>query len=130
MRVPPTIGGGKGDPEFELELVGLTTSCVLAVAVAICATRLGLLPLLCTKLATNCKGPKAEPCSLPSGDTAKAVPRVITKSKLMAEILITHLRPIGGRSVPDPFLWVGRITTGWRNDVVLLLLERGVKVPV
>ena len=120
--------GGKVD---EFELVGVTTSgCAAAVAVAICGTTLGLLLLLCIKLATSCIGPKAEPCSLPSGDTANAVPMVIIKSKLMAAMLITHLRPLGGRTVREPFLVPARITTGWRNDVVVLLVERGVKVPV
>lgn len=123
------MGGGMGDPE--LELVGLTlTVRGIAVAVAICATRLGLLLLLCTNWATSCKRPEAEPCSLPSGDTANAVPMVITKSKLMAAILITHLRPLGGRIVRGPFLVVVRITTGWRNDVVVLLVQRGVKIAV
>src|SRR5258708_27334211 len=134
IALPPP-NGGKRPQRFCLGsmsvLVELTTSvCVLAVAVAICATRLGLLPLLCTKLATICKGPNAKPCSWPSGDTAKAVPMVITKSKLMAAMVMTHLRPFGGRTVRGRFLWVARITAGWRNDVVLLLPERGVKVPV
>ena len=123
------MGGGKGDPE--LELVGLTLAVRgIAVAVAICAARLGLLLLVCTNWATSCKGPRAEPCSLPSGDTANAVPMVSTKSKLMAAILITHLRPLGGRIVRGPCLVVVRITTGWRNDVVVLLVHRGVKIPV
>src|SRR5258708_39265729 len=124
------MGGGGGDPELVLEPVGSYPSVrVIAVAVAICATRLGLLLLLCTNWATICKGPKAKPCSLPSGDTAKAVPMVITKSKLMAAMLITHLRPFGGRILPDPLLWVAGITTGRRYDVLLLPLQRGVRDP-
>jgi len=123
------MGGGRGDPE--LELVGLTLAVRgIAVAVAICATRLGLLLPLCTNWATSCKGPRAEPCSLPSGDTANAVPMVSTKSKLMAARLITHLRPLGGWIVRGPCLVAARITTGWRNDVVVLLVQRGVKVAV
>src|SRR5215469_1930686 len=55
---------------------------------------------------------------------------VSTKSKLMAAILITHLRPVGGRIVRGPCLVGVRITTGWRNDVVVLLVHRGVKIAV
>src|ERR1700758_5525266 len=96
----------------------------MAVAVAACcATRFGLLLLLCTRLLTNWKGLKPCPVSPPAGATAIAVPSEISIIRNTTEALITQRRPFGGRTIPGPFLPVPRMTIGWRKDVVYCEME-------
>src|SRR5215469_1188961 len=101
-----------------------------AVAVACCDGKLRLLLVLRTRLFTNGMRLATCPVTFPSGDTTNAVPSVIKNSKLITAILITRLRPFGGRIVRGLCVFVPRITTGWRSVVVVLLVDEEGNAPV